>query len=90
MDVSNGKVTSEAFDDSPDLSPILVHQTLESNVLDIRRMLKSVLAQQENQQKITRIHDEWRAVALVLDRFFFIFYFICFVITVTTLYPRGT
>lgn len=78
------------FDTSPDLSPIHLYQSLEGDVREIRRFIKTLIYKQKTQENLEKIRGEWRAVALVLDRTFFYLYTISIVISLATMFPRGT
>jgi len=80
----------ENVDQSPDLSPIHLYQSLESDVKEIRRFIKTLIYKQRAQESLEKVRGEWRAVALVLDRTFFCLYTISIVVSLATMFPRGT
>ena len=58
---------------TPDRSP-LHNVTMETEVKDIRRALRSFMNRINEKDSQARIIKEWRVVALVLDRLFFFIY----------------
>lgn len=77
-------------DRSPDMSPMHLYQGIESDVKEIRRFIKTLIYKQKTQENLEKIRGEWRAVALVLDRSFFYLYLAFLIISLATMFPRGT
>lgn len=75
---------------SPDISPIHLYSGLENDVKEIRRFIKTLIYKQKTQENLEKIRGEWRAVALVLDRAFFYLYTLSIVVSLATMFPRGT
>jgi len=84
------KHTSREGDITPDMSPIHLYQSLEGDVREIRRFIKTLIYKQKTQENLDKIRGEWRAVALVLDRGFFYLYSLSIVVSLATMFPRGT
>lgn len=78
------------LDQSPDMSPVHLYQSLESDVREIRRFIKTLIYKQKTQENLEKIRGEWRAIALVIDRAFFYLYTVSIVVSLATLFPRGT
>lgn len=76
-------------DISPDMSPLHLHQSLESDVREIRRFIKGLIYKQKSEEHLDKIKGEWRAVALVLDRVFFVLYTLSIIVSLATMFPRG-
>ena len=73
---------------SPDKSPIHLHQSVESDVKEIRRYLRQLIGRLNEKDIQGRISAEWRVVALVLDRLFFFTYLMAIVISLATIFPK--
>lgn len=86
----NSRQTLRDGDLSPDMSPIHLYQSLEGDVREIRRFIKTLIYKQKTQENLEKIRGEWRAVALVLDRGFFYLYTLSIVVSLATMFPRGT
>lgn len=80
----------ETVDLSPDMSPIQLYPSLEGDVREIRRFIKTLIYKQKTQENLEKIRGEWRAVALVIDRAFFYLYTLSIVVSLATMFPRGT
>lgn len=74
---------------SPDMSPLHLYQNLETDVKEIRRIIKTLLYKQKAEEGLDKIRGEWRAVALVLDRGFFFLYVLSIIVSLATMFPRG-
>ena len=79
---------SRAEATSPDKSPIHVHQSVESDVKEIRRYLRQLLARIHQKEEKNKIALEWRIVALVMDRLFFFLYLAAIIISLVTIFPK--
>ncbi|XP_064636777.1 neuronal acetylcholine receptor subunit alpha-10-like isoform X2 [Lineus longissimus] len=73
---------------SPDKSPIHLSHSLESDVKEIRRQLRTMLNRVHDKDAVQKIAQEWRTVALVLDRMFFFCYLTATVVSLATIFPR--
>ena len=73
---------------SPDKSPILVRQTVENDVREIRRYIRILITRLQNKEELSKITMEWRVVALVLDRLFFFMYLAAIIISLATIFPK--
>ena len=79
---------SRAEATSPDKSPIHVHQSVESDVKEIRRYLRQLLNRIHQKEEKNKIALEWRIIALVMDRLFFFFYLAAIIISLVTIFPK--
>lgn len=75
-------------DSSPDKSPVHLHHTVEADVKDIKRYLRSLLQRIHVKEERGKLALEWRIVALVLDRFFFYCYLTAIVVSLATIFPK--
>lgn len=76
------------LDPSPDTSPLHLHQSLETDIREINRYIKTIIYKQKHEDNIEKIRGEWRAVALILDRLFFFLYVLSIVVSLATIFPR--
>ena len=79
---------SRAEATSPDKSPIHMHQSVESDVKEIRRYLRQLLSRIHQKEEKNKVALEWRIVALVMDRLFFFFYLAAILISLVTIFPK--
>ena len=63
---------------------------LELNVKEIRDYLRDTRKKLESREYKTKLASEWKLIALVLDRTFFIFYFCITIITLIMMFPRNS
>ena len=67
------------------------HNTIDKNIAkevrDIRKMLKSFMLKLKEKDKIDLMAQEWRLVALVLDRLLFFIYLFIIVISMVATFP---
>lgn len=87
---ASSKQSIKEFDQSPDMSPIQLYPTMENDVREIRRFIKTLIYKQKSEESLEKIRGEWRAVALVMDRAFFYLYTLSIVVSLATMFPRGT
>ena len=80
--------TSASNATSPDKSPVHLQQSVESDVREIRRYLRQVLARIHLKEEKNKIALEWRIVALVMDRLFFFMYLAAIIISLVTIFPK--
>jgi len=62
----------------------------ESDIREIRKLLKSYVTRLENKDAASRTTKEWRIVARVLDRIFFFCYIGTIVVSLFTIFPRDS
>ena len=74
---------SQAADKSP-----LHNQALESDIREIRRIMRSFLNRLTEKDNLNKIAMEWRLVALVLDRIFFFLYLTTIIVSLCTIFPK--
>ena len=60
----------------------------ESDIREIRKLLKSYVTRLENKDAAAKTTKEWRIVARVLDRIFFFCYIGTIVVSLFTIFPR--
>lgn len=60
---------------------------LETEVREIKRMLKSFMAKVQQRDARDRIAQEWRLVALTLDRLFFFVYLTTILVSLVAIFP---
>ena len=61
---------------------------MELDIKEIRDYLRDTRKKLENREYKTKLASEWKLIALVLDRTFFIIYFVITIITLIVLFPR--
>lgn len=76
-------------DPSPDMSPLHLHQNLETDVREIKRYIKTLLYKQKHAENLDKMRGEWRAIALVLDRLFFVLYVLSIIVSLATMFPKS-
>lgn len=64
------------------------NQVLEADIREIRRLLKAYMMRVENKDAAAKTTKEWRIVARVLDRLFFLCYIGAIVVSLFTIFPR--
>lgn len=72
------------------LSPPPPVSVLENDIKEIRILLKSYLGRLENKDNSAKNAKEWRLVARVLDRLFFLTYIGTIFVSMCTVFPRDT
>ena len=87
--LANHNLTAPITDISPDMSPLHLHQNLETDVREIKRYIKTIIYKQKHKEMVDKIKAEWRAVALVLDRMFFVLYVLSIIVSLATMFPRS-
>ena len=71
------------------MSPLHLHQNLETDVREIKRYIKTIIYKQKHKEMVDKIKAEWRAVALVIDRMFFVLYVLSIIVSLATMFPRS-
>ena len=69
--------------------PLWGGTTIESDVREIKRILKIYINRMNEKDAHNRIVKEWRLVAKVLDRLFFIAYVSVIILSLATIFPKG-
>lgn len=87
--LGNHNLSAPITDVSPDMSPLHLHQNLETDIREIKRYLKTIIYKQKHKEMVDKIKAEWRAVALVLDRMFFVLYVLSIIVSLATMFPRS-
>ena len=62
---------------------------IESEVREIRRALRSLMAKIQARDAHALIVRDWRIVALVLDRLFFFIYVVTIIVALITMFPKS-
>ena len=62
---------------------------IEAEVREIRRALRSLLVKMQERDNFGRIVQDWRTVALVMDRLFFFVYLVTIIVALVTIFPRS-
>lgn len=73
----------------PDKSSPLHNQAIESDVREIKRILRTYIQRLNEKDAQGRVAKEWRIVARVLDRLFFFMYISTIIVSLATIFPRG-
>ena len=71
-----------------DRSP-LHSQAIESDIKDIKRMLRTYINRLNEKDSQAKIAKEWRIVARVLDRLFFFMYVSTIIVSLATIFPKA-
>lgn len=87
--LTNNNLSAPPLDLSPDMSPLHLHQNLESDIREIKRYIKTIIYKQKHKEYVEKVKREWRAVALVLDRMFFFLYVLSIIVSLATMFPRS-
>ena len=72
----------------PDYSPLHT-QAIESDVKEIKRILRTFINRLNDKDAQGKIAKEWRIVARILDRLFFFMYVCTIVVSLATIFPKG-
>lgn len=73
---------------TPENSPLHT-AAIESEVREIRRALRSLMAKIQARDAHALIVRDWRIVALVLDRLFFFIYVVTIIVALITMFPKS-
>ena len=73
---------------TPDKSP-LHNQAIESDIREIKRILRTYIQRLNDKDAQGKIAKEWRIVARVLDRLFFFMYVSTIIVSLATIFPKG-
>ena len=65
-------------------------KALQNDAREIRRIIKSYINRMQDKDASGKVQKEWRIVARVLDRLFFLFYVSTIIISLATIFPRET
>ena len=72
-----------------DLRPIQNGRALQSDIREIRRIIKAYVGRLQDREVTNHVAKEWRIVARVLDRLFFMLYIGTIVVSLATMFPKG-
>ena len=72
------------------MSEISNLNNLEQDIKEIRDYLRDTRKKLETKEYKAKIIDEWKLIALVFDRTFFIIYFFITIITLFLMFPRDS
>ena len=87
MDYRDGVGTARSHA-TPDYSPLHT-QAIESDIKEIKRILRTFIQRINEKDAQGRIAKEWRIVARVLDRLFFFMYLCTIIVSLATIFPKG-
>lgn len=65
-----------------------IERQVERDVSEIRSLLRLMVEKQTGRDESARAVGEWKAIALVLDRLFFIAYVCTVILTVAVIFPK--
>ena len=71
------------------MASALSGSTIESDVREIKRILKIYINRMNEKDAHNRVVKEWRIVARVLDRIFFFLYVATIIVSLATIFPKG-
>ena len=81
---SNRTHASSSADKSPIHNPVI-----ETDVKEIKRILRTYINRLNEKDTQGRIAKEWRIVARVLDRLFFFMYACTIIVSLATIFPKS-
>jgi hypothetical protein len=70
------------------ISASITFMTVESDLKEIRDFLRTTRKRMEDKEAKAKTVNDWKQLALVLDRTFFIIYFIAIIISLALMFPR--
>ena len=70
-------------------APLQHSHVVETDVREIKRILRTYIGRLNDKDAQGRINKEWRVVARVLDRLFFFLYLATIIVSLATIFPRG-
>lgn len=73
---------------TPDMSPIHLKHSIQRDVRDIRNLIRGMQTKLQAKDALNVVVSEWRAIAMVMDRVFFIVYVLVVVASVATIFPQ--
>ena len=66
--------------------------TLEQQISEFKRVIQKLdsdLDARQNKERVFKeFRDEWKSVAVILDRFFFVVYIILIIVSLSAMFPR--
>ena len=69
--------------------PIQNGRALQTDIREIRRIIKAYVGRLQDREMTNHVAREWRIVARVLDRLFFMLYIGTIVVSLATMFPKG-
>jgi len=69
--------------------PIQNGRALQSDIREIRRIIKAYVGRLQDREVTNYVAKEWRIVARVLDRLFFMLYIGTIAVSLATMFPKG-
>ncbi|CAF4096530.1 unnamed protein product, partial [Rotaria sp. Silwood1] len=70
------------------ISASITFMTDETDLKEIRDFLRTTRKRMEDKEAKTKTVNDWKQVALVLDRTFFFIYFIAIIVSLAVMFPR--
>jgi len=68
--------------------PIVNGRALQTDIREIRRIIKAYVGRLQDRELTNHVAREWRIVARVLDRLFFMLYIGTIVVSLATMFPK--
>jgi len=69
--------------------PIQNGRALQTDIREIRRIIKAYVGRLQDRELTNYVAREWRIVARVLDRLFFMLYIGTIIVSLATMFPKG-
>ena len=89
LDYRDGVTTCTTPQMSERLSSAFHNQSLENDIREIRRGIRSLMQRLHDKDATGKIAMEWRMIARVLDRLFFFIYLTTIIVSLATIFPKG-
>lgn len=78
-----------SMDRSCPSEPIQNGRGLQTDIREIRRIIKAYVGRLQDREMTNYVAKEWRIVARVLDRLFFMLYIGTIIVSLATMFPKG-
>ena len=62
---------------------------IESEVRELRRALRSLMTKMQERDHVGKLVQDWRTVALIMDRLIFFIYLVTIIVALVTIFPRS-
>ncbi len=82
------QIASMTLDRSPLAVAMTLNRGLESDVKEVKRLIRSYVARLSEKEKSMIAAKEWRNLSRVVDRLFFYIYLAVIIISLVALFPR--
>ena len=64
-------------------------RALQNDIREIRRIIKNYIGRMQEKDSHAKVTKEWRIVARVFDRLFFLMYVSTIIVSLATIFPKG-